>query len=79
MFVECANTERSLSDIEIRELLCKGLGQLDLTGRRVLVVIPDGTRTAPIGLLFGLLADVLGSNGRSPRLPHSSRHAPADG
>ena len=61
MFVKCANTERSLSDIEIRELLCEGLGQLDLTGRRVLVVIPDGTRTAPIGLLFGLLSDVLGS------------------
>ena len=61
MFVECANTERSLSDIEIRELLSEGIGQLDLTGRRVLVVIPDGTRTAPIGLLFSLLGDVLGS------------------
>ena len=55
------NNEHSLSDTEVRELLAKGLGRLDLEGRRVLVVIPDGTRTAPIGLFFGLLGDLLGS------------------
>jgi nickel-dependent lactate racemase len=55
------NTERGLSDTEVRKILAEGLGRLDLKGRRVLVVIPDGTRTAPIGLLFGLLGDVLGS------------------
>ena len=61
MVVEITNTERSLSDTEVRELLAEGLGPLDLEGRRVLVVIPDGTRTAPIGLFFGLLGDLLGS------------------
>jgi len=55
------NTERGLSDTEVRELLAEGLGCLDLEGRRVLVVIPDGTRTAPLGLFFGLLGDLLGS------------------
>jgi nickel-dependent lactate racemase len=55
------NTERGLSDTEVRELLAEGLGRLDLEGRRVLVVIPDGTRTAPIGLFYGLLGDLLGS------------------
>ena len=54
------NRERGLSDTEVRELLAKGLGRLDLGGRRVLVVIPDGTRTAPIGLFFALLGDLLG-------------------
>ena len=29
--------------------------ELDPTGKRVLVIIPDGTRTAPIPLLFRLL------------------------
>jgi nickel-dependent lactate racemase len=58
--LEITNTERSLSDTEVRELLAKGLGCLDLEGRRVLVVIPDGTRTAPIGLFFALLGDLLG-------------------
>jgi hypothetical protein len=61
MVVEITNTERGLSDTEVRELLAEGLGRLDLVGRRVLVVIPDGTRTAPIGLFFGLLGDLLGS------------------
>jgi nickel-dependent lactate racemase len=54
------NAERGLSDTELRETLAEGLGRLDLEGRRVLVVIPDGTRTAPIGLLFALLGDLLG-------------------
>jgi len=62
MVVKITNTERGLSDTEIRGLLANALGCLDLAGRRVLVVIPDGTRTAPIGLFFGLLGDVLGSS-----------------
>jgi nickel-dependent lactate racemase len=61
MVVQISNRERALSDTEIRALLATGLEELDLTGRRVLVVIPDGTRTAPIGLFFGLLGDLLGS------------------
>jgi nickel-dependent lactate racemase len=61
MVIETFQRERALSDTEIREVLAEGLGTLDLDGKRVLVVIPDGTRTAPIGLLFGLLGDVLGS------------------
>jgi nickel-dependent lactate racemase len=60
MVLEITNTDRSLSDTEVRELLAKGLDRLDLAGRRVLVVIPDGTRTAPIGLFFALLGDLLG-------------------
>ena len=46
MVLEITNTDRGLSDTEIRVLLAEGLGSLDLEGRRVLVVIPDGTRTA---------------------------------
>jgi nickel-dependent lactate racemase len=61
MVVEISNRERALSDTEVRGLLATGLEELDLTGQRVLVVIPDGTRTAPIGLFFGLLGDLLGS------------------
>jgi nickel-dependent lactate racemase len=55
------NTDRGLSDTEVRELLAEGLGHLELDDRRVLVVIPDGTRTAPIGQFFALLGDLLGS------------------
>jgi nickel-dependent lactate racemase len=60
MVTRTTNTERGLSDTEVREVLAEGLGRLDLEGQRVLVVIPDGTRTAPIGLFFGFLGDLLG-------------------
>ncbi len=36
--------------------------QLTLAGKRVLVIIPDGTRTAPIPLLFRLLAETVGAH-----------------
>ena len=61
MVDQIINTDRGLSDTELRDVLAKGLGRLDLESRRVLVVIPDGTRTAPIGLFFALLGDLLGS------------------
>src|SRR5690348_14350381 len=35
-------------------------GELDPTGRRVLVIVPDGTRTAPIPLMFRLLYEQFG-------------------
>jgi nickel-dependent lactate racemase len=60
MVLELSNTDRSLSDTEVRELLAEGLERLELAGARVLVVIPDGTRTAPMGLFFALLGDLLG-------------------
>lgn len=60
MVLEIINTERGLSEIEIRDLMAKGLARLNLVGQRVLVVIPDGTRTAPISLFFDLLGDLLG-------------------
>jgi len=45
---------------EVRDLAAKALARLDLTGKRVLVIIPDGTRTAPVPLLFRLLHELLG-------------------
>jgi nickel-dependent lactate racemase len=60
MVVEMTTTDRSLNETDVRKLLAEGLDRLDLAGRRVLVVVPDGTRTAPIGLFFALLGDLLG-------------------
>ena len=45
----------SLSDGQVRALLGEAFEQFDLHGKRVLVLIPDGTRTAPIPLFFRLL------------------------
>jgi lactate racemase len=48
-----------LSEEQIAGILQQGLAGFDLTGRRVLVVIPDGTRTFPMPLFFRLIADAL--------------------
>jgi nickel-dependent lactate racemase len=54
------NTSACLTEKDVGALIAEALGQLDLDGKRVLVIIPDSTRTAPIPLLFRLFHEVLG-------------------
>ena len=49
-----------LPEAEVRALARQGLDALPLDGRRVLVLIPDGTRTMPMPLLFDVLVSALG-------------------
>jgi nickel-dependent lactate racemase len=51
----------TLAPDAVEALLAGAIQRSDLAGRRVLVVVPDGTRTAPIPLLFRVLSDHLGS------------------
>ncbi len=44
-----------LSENQIEDILKVGLAAQHLAGKRVLVLLPDGTRTAPIPLMFRLL------------------------
>lgn len=46
---------RTLTDAEVEAIVRDGLAQLDVDGRRVLLIVPDGTRTAPLPRLFRLL------------------------
>ncbi|WP_394850555.1 lactate racemase domain-containing protein [Pendulispora brunnea] len=48
-----------LEPAHVEGILHEALTPLSLDGKRVLVVIPDGTRTAPMPLLFRLLCDAL--------------------
>jgi nickel-dependent lactate racemase len=47
-----------LSDDEVRALVAEGLSQAGIDDKRVLVIIPDSTRTAPIPLFFRLLHEL---------------------
>lgn len=44
-----------LSEAQIEEIVARGLDTLALAGKRVLVLIPDSTRTMPLPLFFRLL------------------------
>jgi nickel-dependent lactate racemase len=48
-----------LTESQIRSLAAEGLSRLKLDGRRVLVLIPDGTRTMPMPLMFEILEQEL--------------------
>jgi nickel-dependent lactate racemase len=60
LVIGTSNTTRALTEAEVRGLLAEGLERNDLRDRRVLVIIPDGTRTAPIPLVFRVLRQLLG-------------------
>jgi nickel-dependent lactate racemase len=52
-------TDRFLNEPEIHDLMSEALAQANLDGKRVLVIIPDHTRTAPIPLFFRLFHELL--------------------
>ena len=56
--------ETPLSVKEVQEICAGALAALDLRGKRVLVLIPDHTRHAPIGLFFRTLYGILGGSVR---------------
>jgi len=53
-------TDRFLNEPEIHALMSEALAEVNLDGKRVLVIIPDHTRTAPIPLFFRLFYELLG-------------------
>ncbi len=55
-----AVTNGTLSDQQVSELVHQALADPKLDGQRILVLIPDGTRTAPIPQMFRLLHQELG-------------------
>ena len=82
------STTASLTPEEVADLLAAADeqmlvgGGLDPTGKRVLVIIPDGTRTAPLPLLVHLLYERIGRRcaqldylialGTHPPMPHEA-------
>ncbi|HEX6778839.1 MAG TPA: lactate racemase domain-containing protein, partial [Ktedonobacterales bacterium] len=68
MLLGTGSTTQALTPDDVRHLLAQTFDALPLDGKRVLVIIPDGTRTAPIPLLFRLLYGQLGQ--RAARLDY---------
>jgi nickel-dependent lactate racemase len=51
--------EGYLTNQEIREIVLDGINSLSLNGKRVLIIIPDATRTMPMPLIFELFEELL--------------------
>jgi nickel-dependent lactate racemase len=48
-----------LSESQMRDLVGQALAETPLDGRRIIIIVPDGTRTAPIPLMFRLFQEAL--------------------
>jgi nickel-dependent lactate racemase len=59
MLIGTGYTDKFLTEAEIRELFTQTFAQHSLDGRRVLIIIPDSTRTSPIPLMFRLFHEAL--------------------
>ncbi|MHB1318472.1 MAG: lactate racemase domain-containing protein [Anaerolineae bacterium] len=52
-------SHRFLTEVEARDVFAQGVEQANLGGKRVLLVLPDSTRSGPIPLCFRTLADLM--------------------
>lgn len=50
-----------LTQDEVRQIVAQAAAELQVTGKRVLTIIPDGTRTMPMPLMFKLIEDEIGT------------------
>ena len=48
-------TDKSVSEAQARQLVKDSFASRDMTGKKILCIIPDHTRTAPIDLMFRLV------------------------
>ena len=60
MVTGCGVDEGALGEQQAREIMAEALGKLDVDGKRVLILIPDRTRTAPIPMFFKLFYEIIG-------------------
>lgn len=56
-----SSADQLLSRDEVRQIIAQAAAELNLTGKRVLTIIPDGTRTMPMPLMFQLLQEEIGA------------------
>src|SRR4029077_8117879 len=50
-----------LAHDEVHQIVAQAAADLQVTGKRVLPIIPDGTRTMPMPLMFQLLQEEIGT------------------
>ena len=58
-----AETGQLLSGAQIQALVAEALSPGDYSGKRVLLIVPDGTRTCPLGVLFKAIYAQIGGVG----------------
>ncbi|MBL7202100.1 MAG: DUF2088 domain-containing protein [Anaerolineae bacterium] len=53
-------TDKTLTEAEVREIVGQAFARHDMTGKRVLFITPDATRSGPMDLMFRAFYDAIG-------------------
>ncbi len=65
MVIERQNKDGCVENEQAREAMAEFFAQNDYTGKRILVIIPDNTRSGPIGEMFQLMYEFLGPKAKA--------------
>lgn len=80
MFYSKGSTTATLTESDVQHAIAQAFDTIPLEGKRVLLIIPDSTRTAPIPLFFRLLYEQIGRRvARLDYLIALGTHPPMDG
>ncbi len=65
MVVERQNKDGGVEDAQARQVVAEFFAQNDYTGKRILLIIPDNTRSGPIGTIFKMIYEFLGPRAKA--------------
>jgi len=65
MVIERQNKDGCVENEQVREAMAEFFAQNNYTGKRILVIIPDNTRSGPIGEMFKLMYEFLGPKAKA--------------
>jgi len=61
MVIERQDADGIISDEQVHEAVCEYFAQKDCSGRKILAIVPDNTRSGPVGDVFKAIFDCIGS------------------
>ena len=65
MVIQRQNKDGIVNNEQAREAIAEFFAQNDYTGKRILLIIPDNTRSGPIGDIFKLIYEFLGTKAKA--------------
>jgi nickel-dependent lactate racemase len=65
MVIERQNKNGFVTNDEVREAIAEFFAENDYEGKRLLVIIPDNTRSGPVGDVFKIIYDCLGQKAKA--------------
>lgn len=60
LIAQAGGANGNVSAAQVAEVVAKAMPRADYAGKKVLLIVPDHTRTAPVGLMFKTIFDEIG-------------------